>query len=444
MTTIRPRKRGFLVAAAIAVFLMAVIGCGSEVGPTPAATGAAMPATSAEPASVAAIIPSPEPVPDARDVLELTWWTVPQFSPFGEAKADQLVATQIGQFVSGNPDLSVETVVKAPYGRGGVLDFLLRTQKVAPSLLPDVVSLDADELGIAIRAGLLQPIEEDLIRELLTDLFPFSISAGRQDGLLYALQYEGDIEHIVVDTTQVDAVPRNWMDILDGEHPYFFSPGPSGNPSDAFLVQYQASGGVLGGKNEPFVLDEQALFSVLTFYEHGQERGVIPAEVLDLDNTEEIWPIFDAGQAQVAHVRSSRFLKERRNKTGMAFGTIPAATEQPTNIGRGWTLAVVAQDPERQAASVRFIEAMLASEFNATRSLAADRLPVRRSALDLWDPDDPYVSFVRWQLEAAATHPSGASYLHAAPILSEAARSVLSGDVTAREATEQATGMSVP
>jgi ABC-type glycerol-3-phosphate transport system substrate-binding protein len=388
--------------------------------------------------------PAPESTPEGPSVTTLTWWTPPHFSPDGEDQASQLVASQLEQFVQGNSNLELNVIQKAPYGKGGVLDFLLTTQKAAPALLPDLVSLDGDELAVAMRADLLQPLDDLLSPELLNDLYPFATAVGRHEGKTYAIQFESELVHLAVNTERVEQAPRGWTDVLTGKDTYLFSPGPEGNPSDAFLIQYMAAGGQIGGRDEPFVLDAVALLRVLDFYEKGRAAGVIPSVVTNLASTEAAWPLFLEGRGDMASVLASRYLSERNDQPNLAFDVLPTASEQPTNISDGWTLALVATDPERQAVAAQLIESLLSADFNGTWTQAAHRLPVRRAALDVWPQDDPYVSFVRWQLEAARVHPSGSSYLEAAPILSQAARDVLSGTASAREATERATGMSAP
>lgn len=431
-------------------------GCGQEEqSGTGAVTSVATAGVETEIAMPEATEPTEESGPEetSSDTLGLTptpalahlvWWASPHFSPEDETEAGQLVADALAVFEEANPTLEVQTILKAPHGKGGLLDFLLTTQKAAPALLPDLVSLEGDDLLVAQRAGLLQPLDGLLSEELINDLYPFATAMGRLDGKLYAVQFDADIEHVGIDTTMVPSPPRTWTDVLTLDRPYLFPVGAENNPSDAFLIHYMSAGGEIGERNAPFVLDEMALLRVLEFYEQGRQEGVIPTTALGMDSAEETWPLLTSNRVDVAHVLASRYLQEREQNPGIDFGPTPVAGDQPATISRGWTLAITATDPERQAAALRLLETLVAARLNGEWSQAAQRLPTRRTALDLWDQEDLYVSFLRWQLESAAIHPSGASYLEAARILAQAQRDVLGGSLTAREATERATGVELP
>jgi ABC-type glycerol-3-phosphate transport system substrate-binding protein len=310
--------------------------------------------------------------------------------------------------------------------------------------LPDVITLSGEDLAVAQRAGLLQPLNDLLPPDLQSDFYPFALAEGRFDDELLAVQFDADIEHTAVNSRRLPAVPRTWDDIEESAASYVFPTGSEGNPGDAFLIQYLGAGGQIGGRNAPFVLDDGALFAVLSFYEQGRRRGLISTSVLGLDTAEATWPQIAAGRADIAHVLASRYLAERAQHPELQFGPVPTQEDTSAVVSRGWTLALVAEDPERQAAASRLMEALLDPELNSRWALASHRLPTRRSALALWDQDDPYVPFLHWHLEAAVAHPAGASYVEAARRLAEAQRAVLSGTESAQEATEQATGMELP
>lgn len=433
------------VALAVGLVLGLLAGCGRQAaGGEPAGSAAAPTISQATPGAAAEPAPGAMPISTGLPVVTLAWWTAPDFAPAPEGEAGRLLAGHIAAFEQANPSLATQVTVKAAHGKGGLLDFLLTAQKAAPTLLPDVVLLDVDDLPAAMRAGLLQPLDGLLSSEATADLYPFASNAGYYNGKLYAVQVEADIEHVAVDGNRLKSPPRTWAALHEGNYVYAFPTGQQDNPSDALLIQYIAAGGQVGGRDAPFVLDEAALFGVLDTYAEGRRGGVIPAAVLSLDDPDASYSLLAAGQADVANVRASRYLAERARLPNLGFGGIPNQDGTPATISHGKALALITSDPERQAAAARLIETLLESGFNSAWAKAANRLPTRRSALDLWDQDDPYVSFLRWQLEAAVNHPSGPGYLEAAPILAQAQRDVLSGALSAQEATERASGVSLP
>ena len=133
-------------------------------------------------------------------------------------------------------------MLKKPYGKGGILDFLLTTSSVVPELLPDLVLIDVDELDAAVQAGLVQPLDDLLPGELQADLYAFARQANTLDGRLYGLQIRADLDHLVYNTGRMTIPPRSWPGVLSNPGPYIFpAGGQSGLVNDAFLAQYLAA-----------------------------------------------------------------------------------------------------------------------------------------------------------------------------------------------------------
>ena len=98
--------------------------------------------------------PQPTNTTTASDVLTLTWWTPEFISPKAPAPAGPLLAKQLADFEAAHDGkVRVNPVLKARYGKGGLLDFLRTTQPIAPGLLPDIVALDVAELEQAVNHG---------------------------------------------------------------------------------------------------------------------------------------------------------------------------------------------------------------------------------------------------------------------------------------------------
>ena len=103
------------------------------------------------PASAGTARPQPTNTTVASDVLTLIWWTPEFISPKAPALAGPLLAKQLADFEAAHEGkVRVNPVLKARYGKGGLLDFLRTTQPVAPGLLPDIVALDvADSIRLS-------------------------------------------------------------------------------------------------------------------------------------------------------------------------------------------------------------------------------------------------------------------------------------------------------
>jgi ABC-type glycerol-3-phosphate transport system substrate-binding protein len=105
-------------------------------------------------------------LPAIPPVITLTLWTAEPFSPSQADASGQILGQQIEAFAAAHPDVVVEYVLKKPYGKGGILNFLLTTSEAVPAAMPDLVAIDTIELKDAAQAGLLQPLDELISAEL--------------------------------------------------------------------------------------------------------------------------------------------------------------------------------------------------------------------------------------------------------------------------------------
>jgi ABC-type glycerol-3-phosphate transport system substrate-binding protein len=388
-----------------------------------------------EPAS-----PVAEATPPGPSVITLTVWTTEAFSPTQVITSGQILAQQVVAFEESHSDVRIRFLLKKPYGKGGVLDSLMTTGVVVPDLLPDLVGIDVDELGVAVQAGLVQPLDDLIPPDLVGDLYPFARAAGTYDGRLYGLQFQTDLDHLVYNTGQVSIPPRSWPGVLSNPGPYVFpAGGRAGLVNDAFLIQYLAvrAQPAAGSSEDPF-LEAESLAAVFQFYRDGVSRGIFPANIVDYSTTDDCWRDYLAGQAILTQVSTHRYLADRGRLSSAAVAPIPAINGPGAAIGRGWVLALAATDTTRQSAAVAFMVQLMSAEANAAWNQAAGYLPTRQAALAEWDEADSYTRFIQQQLQEAQPRPRLSNYTQVAAALQEAVESVLSGALTPEEAAAQA------
>jgi ABC-type glycerol-3-phosphate transport system substrate-binding protein len=380
-----------------------------------------------------ATLPSPS-------AITLTIWTVEAFSPTQAITSGQILAQQVTDFEAAHPDVRLKFVLKKPYGKGGILDYLLTTKAVVPDLLPNLVVIDVEELGTAVQAGLIQPLDQLLPPALIADLYPFAKEACTFDGRLYGLQFQADLDHLVYNTGKMTVPPSSWPGVLSNPGPYLFpAGGEAGLVNDAFLSQYLAVRPWPSGTSpdEPF-LDEESLVAVFQFYQDGISRGVFPVEILNYHSADNCWRDYLAGQAALTQVSASRYMAERNRSPNSAVAPIPAIGGPAAAISRGWVLALVASDPVRQSAAVDWMTQWLAPGMNAAWNQAAGYLPTRQSTLAGQEETDSYIPFIHQQLLAAQPRPIVPNYARVAAALQQAVEAVLTGAATPEEAAAQA------
>ena len=378
--------------------------------------------------------------PLAPSVITLTIWTTEAFSPTQTITSGQILAQEVAEFEASQSDVRLEFVLKKPYGKGGILDYLLTTGAVVPELLPDIVVMDVDELRTAVQAELVYPLDELLPPDLISDLYPFALQSSTFERRLYGLQYQADVEHWVYDTGRMAIPPSSWPGVLSNPGPSIFPAGGQASlVNDAFLIQYLAvrPWPVEGGADTSF-LETDRLAAVLQYYQDGLSRGIFPADILDYQTTNDCWREYLTRQIATAQVSAHQYLAERHRAQNSAPAPIPAINGPAAPLNRGWVLALVTPDPVRQSAAAELMSQLLAPETNAAWNQSTHYLPTRQAALALWDPEDSYGPFIHQQLQATRPRPVIPNYAQTAAAMQQAVEDVLTGVATPDEAAAQA------
>ncbi len=425
-----------LCLLAIATLDIGLTGCKRVQSPPPpleerptsvAASGQVTP-------TVAPISETPQPAPS---VITLTLWTKESFSP-AHKDGGRILAEQFTAFTDEHPDVAIEYLLKKPYAKGGILDFLRTTRAVIPTALPDMVTIDTFELGQAAREGLVQPMDDLISGELLDDLFPFARESGHFEGHLMGLQFEADIQHLIYNTATLKTSPLTWTQVLTEGISYIFpAGGDEERVNDAFLIQYFALGGRLVDNDGQPALDEGALTQVLEFYKEGRDRAIIPLSMLEHESLDDCWSVYLAAGATMSNVDSHRYLLDREMLENTSFAPIPTRDGNAVTMSRGWSLAIVTTDPVRQALAAELIERLMSPGNNVAWNQAVGHLPTRRSSLERLDAVDGYIPFLKEQMEAARFRPSLPTYEAIAKALQRAVQNVLLGKSSPSEAASE-------
>jgi multiple sugar transport system substrate-binding protein len=409
------------------------------VGPSPQARASAKPSpTASSPAAIAT---------PASDAQTLTWWTPEFFSPQPSQPGGQQLAKYLADFEAAhNGKVRVAPVLKARYGKGGVLDYLRTAQAVAPSLLPDIVVLDTAELESAAASGLLQPLDGLLDKNVLAALYPFARESGQIDGKQVGVQVIADLEHVIYDRGQVNLPPETWTGVLASKISYAL---PAGSPQPVsvttppediqrdYLSQYLSAGGVIDPQTRHLDLQDQPLQSVLKFYDDARRASLLAPAALEMTGPDDSFNAYAQGQVMMAHVSARRYLAGRDVLQNTGFAATPGNSAAATPIPTGWALAIVTPDPERQKLAAEFISGLMAPENMGGWTAAAGWLPASPTALATWSAG-PYRDFLSQQLGVAVSHPVGADYPQTAARMQKALASVLKGTATPAEAAQAA------
>ena len=424
---------GVLIAAL--VLALALAACNSSpLSPTPTNL---TPDATLSPETTSTPTPEPTLAPDRP--ISLTLWAPTWFDPGADTQAGRILDQQLQTFALSADGVPSVMLPKKEHGPGGLFDLLRAASPVAPGILPDVIVLDTTDLDAAARAGLLQPISDLVPTDPITDAFAFARDLTTVNDVTYGIVFAADIEHLAYNSKIIDDAPAAWSGVLTSTQRYVFAlHGTGTGVSDDVLAQYFAlNGSVTDSEGRP-ILDPAALTDLGDLYLQAQREDIFPANILDLAGPDDAWDDFVASNAAMVNVVASRYLSVSQSMPNLQFSALPALDQPTYPIARGWALAIVTKEPRRQAAAMRLILWLTSPDRSGAWTQAAGLLPSRASALNLWDPSQPYVQFLLAQLSVARAAPSSSVMSSVGPVLRKFVDDVLANRATPADAAQAA------
>lgn len=414
------------------LLLSLLAGCLPTPAPTPTSS-LPTPTVTLPPPTATPTVAVPRPL-----MTTLRIWVPEELSPYGEGTAAELLTQYLGEFGQANGDLQVEVIVKKAQGRGGLLDFLRTASAAAPSVLPDLVVLNTADLRVAAQAGLLTPLDEILPEDLAADRFPFAAELGKVGEETVGIPLAVDLQHLAYRRGLLPSAPITWTNVLSAGISFAFpAASQADGVNDATLVQYLGAGGRLTDADGNPQLEADPLVAVLSFYTQAVTLGVIsPTLVLSMDDAEDSWALFQAGQAGMAVVDAHRFWSERDPIAAPAL--IPTRTGRAVALARGWMLAMVTNDPERQLQAMRLASWLLEPQRHGAWTQNAGYLPATRGGLAAWMISQEERTVLETLLESAQPVPPATVRAAVGPPLQTALEAVLRGRRTPIDAAAEA------
>jgi ABC-type glycerol-3-phosphate transport system substrate-binding protein len=494
----------------IVALLLVLCGCGEGKTVTPESVLPTSPPSPLLPTSTP--VPTPEPQPM---IVTLDLWLPKELDPYGSQAGADTLARQLDEFSNAYPDVQVEVTVKMAHGRGGLLDFLRTARDAAPSVMPDLIVLDATELETTVGLGLIQPLDGHLSPDVLAERFPFAAELGTVDGQIVGFVIGADMQHLAYRPSLLDSPPISWRQDFFPPVSFLFPAGGRGRTvDDATLIQYLAAGGGLTDAEGNPSLDEDVLESVLSFYDDCANFAAIsrtislappailptiastasltstvavsatapltaslaisptatptsalsvsptipltspppatpvpalpvvsmtisPTVILVIMDADQAWRRFQDGEGDVSVTWAGSYWLEADQT--FAPAPIPTYDGSPFSVTRReWAMALVADDPDRQALTMLLFNWLVAPDRNGEWTRAAGYLPGLRTALRQWDVSSTDRAILRDILDAAVPAPPSEVMAVVGLPMQEALGAVLRGYATPGEAAASA------
>jgi ABC-type glycerol-3-phosphate transport system substrate-binding protein len=424
--------RAVVCGAAWALLVAALAGCTGGLAfatPLPAEPEQSTPA----PESTA---PAPGGAPDAprSDSRQLVIW-LPAFSGIaGEDSAGDVLAGAFRQFEQTHPGVRVDVQIRAESGPSDLFAYLRSAQRVAPSILPDVVLINTQALWQIVDLGLATPIPADQANRA-DDFYPFAVDAVRYGGEIYGIPYAADAIHLAYQGDQTQQPPATWGQLFTNGQPYWFTAaGDDLFQNGAALLQYAAAGGQL--LEDGSTSSDEALRAYFDFLVEGRIRNVIPTEVADLATLDAVWSRLVGPEPDLGNVAVSAYLLNRDTMPQLHFAQTPTRNGLPITLASTWAFVVLTPGEEQRSLAFELVDALLAPEVQGAWSQYSHRLPTRRSAMQAWANPTPYYEFLNRQLDVAVAPPNGRAFADFAHRMQSAQRGVVLGEISPQEAVQ--------
>lgn len=424
------RRLAFIVV--IVMLLGLLTGCDTLANMTANNQLTATPAPSVTPnPATATPIPTVEATPDEPE--SLTLWIPDVLVPSSASGAStDLLNQQIAAFAESKEGITIEVRRKQVNEVGGIMPTLRTAHEVAPGALPDLTLLRREDLLQATGAELIQPMEGIVSSAIIGDFYPRVLSLGQVDGTLYGLPYAVEIQHVVY-TVPATATEPMFASYLENDVSFVFPVQASGiNP--VFLVQYLEAGGQINA-NGGLVLNEDALLTVFEFYEEAAAQNLVSPDVLEYTRPADYRAMINDQAAASFVVGADLYLELLQSELSLRVASIPTASGEPITSLNGWMWVMTTTDSDNQALASEFVDWMMNIERQGEYVQSLNLLPSQRTTLRRWYNED-YATFVASVMEDARLPLMDASNSSVARAMQGALVTVIAGERTAEQATQ--------
>jgi len=369
------------------------------------------------------------------------WLPAPLISD-ESGEAFQLLSEHTAAFSLGN-DIDIEYRIKDVGKVGGIMSTIRAGKDVAPAALPDVTLIRRRDFTPAQAQQYLQSMETLFSSSLINDLddgLEFGQIPLEAGSALYGLPFLYDVLLAVYSQPlQTAGFRLSFEDVFANRTAFLFPAARTNGLNQTFYLQYLSAGG-LTPSDGVMSINEEALGTVLKFYEDLVQRGLVAPDVLTFQSPAAYQSEFinGADRSQLAIFSASEYLAmiDQQNLSLMA-AQVPTSSGGGQSIRDGWLWVLVTPDMSRQTLSARYLEWMMEPGFHASFARALYHLPTQPALLDDSLPAAVDRQFFAGLLENA-TLPLPENEGGTAPrLMQEALIHVLHGDASAAQATRQ-------
>jgi multiple sugar transport system substrate-binding protein len=394
------------------VILITISGCaGSQKNENPSGVVPTLQTTSSptgNPPNTSAITPTGS----TDQSITLTLWIPDNFAINSREQVQKLLGDRVISFVNSNPDIKVDLRYKNIGPQENMMELLNSTSRVAPSILPDVVLLNRNDMEIAALKGLLVPLDGYLANGIENEAYPGFMNLGRLQGSIFGLPAAGDAL-LLVGKTDRDLPVQTWQDFIKSGLKIgtnFSDPG-----STASISLYLSAGGLLADSSGKPHLDQEALTHLITMIRNTREHSVFPEWTILASDWTEVSKHFQDGDTdfEINWYSSTTGI----NSGSYTYQDLPGLVDKSASTLNGWYWSVANPAPERLSACKELLAYLYQPVFAATWSDTAGYLPVSGQQ---WPQTDAVHQNLQSILNTAEPLPDTSIMITVGPVIRDA------------------------
>lgn len=310
---------------------------------------------------------------------KLIVWLPPQFDPSAETVPAGLLNQRLKAFETEHPGLKVEIRIKG--GGTDIVNFLSVTNNAAPVSMPDLIALSYEQMQDAASRGYLHPLDglTDILQD--PDWYVFARELSSVQNVAYGIPFAADALMTIYRPSLFELPPPTWDSIIKSGALLAFAASDPGQYLSLSL--YLSVDGQLADEQGVFTLNEDALVSVLSFYQSAYESGAFPSTIKEFQTDSQSLSNYRSGESSVVVTWASSDIGVNSG----AYTTLIGLDDVPHSIGDGWVWVLAGSNTESQPLAVELASYLTEGEYMSEWTYASGYLPTRPLALDAWEDD---------------------------------------------------------
>lgn len=382
------------------------------------------------------VTPAPTPTRGTLGIdapITLKIWVAPEFDPEGESEAAAILHARLDEYSQLHPGVRVDARVKDIIGPASTIESLRAADTAAPLALPDLVLLTTEDSQIAAAQNLIYALELEENFTFENDWYQFAEGLTTYNDQIFGVPFAADAIVMVYRSSQTENPPTTWGEFLEQGQRLMF---PASSPEAMLsILLYLSEDGQLSDETGKITLESAPFENVMTFYNQAQTSNLMPYWITQLDSDQGVWDYFTENRGELAVTWMSRYLQETNEQ--FAAGLIPTRSGASFTLTNGFVWSVATPNTDRQEAAEDLALFLSDPAFTGIWTESLGYLPVRPSALAIWEPG-PEQSLASVVLPSAVPAPDFALVSQLGPIFQQAANAILKQELSASEAAAQA------